>query len=398
MARLAQPKPQRTKGNRNGQGSVYQRKRDGLWCAAVTLEDGRRKVFYCHTQKEADDKLLEARGTKKAGLPFVPERLTVGQWLTYWLREIAPVEAGPKTLEGYELNVRLHLTPPLGKIPLKQLRPEQIERMMREMRAAGKSPRTIQSAHATLRNAIAQAMRREYAVRNVATMVSPPKQTRSKIPPPRIEDALALLAAVQGHHMGTVIFVALALGLRRGEVLGLRWEDVDLERRTLTVRNTVQRVQGFGLRVKPDPKSEYSERTVSMPQVIVDALAVHRERQVTLREAANGRWQGPDYFGGRMTGFVFTSTIGTVIEPRSVNRYYDAAVKRAGIPKQRFHDLRHNFAGLLLVQGVAPRVVQEMMGHSTIAITMNRYTHVPDALQRDAADRLDALLSGTQRV
>jgi integrase len=189
-----------------------------------------------------------------------------------------------------------------------------------------------------------------------------------------------------------MILVALGLGLRRGEVLGLKWEDIDLEARTLTVRRHVVRTKQAGRAIREGAKTRAGERTIVLPQLLVQALRRHQARQFEDRLLAGARWLGPSYVDRKPTGYVFTSTVGTVMEPRRVNAYFSRACERAGLSEHTFHGLRHDFGSLLLAAGVPPRVVQEMLGHANPYITMGRYQHVPDELQRDAADRLDAVL------
>jgi integrase len=205
------------------------------------------------------------------------------------------------------------------------------------------------------------------------------------------EEAKLTMAA--GEHLRACIEAVLETGMRRGEVLGLQWEDIDLEPRTLTVRRRVNRVGKIGLIIREGAKTESGSRTVILPQAVVQVLRTHAVRQREDRLAAGELWKGPDYTGGKPTGFLFTSSIGTVLEPRRVGVYFEDVRKRAGLDKHTFHGLRHDFASLLLAAGVPGRVVMEMMGHSNYSMTANRYQHVPDELQRAAADRLDALLA-----
>ncbi|MEE8507034.1 MAG: site-specific integrase [Kiloniellales bacterium] len=172
------------------------------------------------------------------------------------------------------------------------------------------------------------------------------------------------------------------MGLRKGEVLGLKWTDVDLDKRTLTVRASLQRIGGALVLV--EPKSRQSRRTVALPQTVIDAVRLHRARQLQERLLAGSRWQ--DH------GLVFSTTIGTPMDTRNLTRHFRKALRNAGLPLQRFHDLRHSCASLLLAQGVHPRVVMEILGHSQISLTMNTYSHVIDKLQHDAAAQIDAVL------
>ena len=174
-----------------------------------------------------------------------------------------------------------------------------------------------------------------------------------------------------------------SVGLRRGETLGLAWNDVDLDDGTLTVRQALQRIDGK-LRLTP-PKTKRSRRTIALPQTVVAALRMHRARQLQERLLAGSRWHD--------SGLVFTTTIGTPLEPRNVTRDFQRILAKAGLPRIRLHDLRHGCATLLLAQGVQPRVVMDILGHSTISVTMDTYSHVLATMRRDAADQIDAVLA-----
>jgi integrase len=220
-----------------------------------------------------------------------------------------------------------------------------------------------------------------------------PASARRKIAPPRREDLRRLLEVIREDRHQALVYLALGASLRRGEVLGLQSEDIDMEARTLTVRRRVNRVSKVGLLVREGAKTESGSRTIVIPQLVVKSLRTHGRYQLEDRLAAGELWKGPDYAGGKLTGFVFTSTIGTILEPHRVVNYFESVRRRAGLDKHTFHGLRHDFASLLLAAGVPGRVVMAMMGHSNYAVTANRYQHVPDELQREAADRLDAVLA-----
>jgi integrase len=378
----------------NGEGSIYFQQSRQRYAAAVSLDGGKRKVFYGKTRQEVAKKLSAALQRKEQGLPFVPERLTLGAWLDYWLEEVVKVEREPTTYAMYEIMVRKHIKPHLGAVRLAKLQPEQVERWLRQLERDGASLETRRSAMVRLRTALNLALKRGHVARNVAILVERPRVTRRKRPAPRIAELRRLLEVIREDRQQTLIYVALGASLRRGEVLGLHWEDVDLDARTLTVRRRVNRVgKGVGLIVREGAKSDSGVRTVVLPQLVIQALRAHRKRQLQDRLAAGERWKGPDYPEGKATGFIFTSEVGTVLEPRKVDSYFDSVRERAGLDSHTFHGLRHDFAGLLLAAGVPGRVVMEMMGHADYAITANLYQHVPDELQRLAADQLDAMLS-----
>jgi integrase len=248
--------------------------------------------------------------------------------------------------------------------------------------AAGLSPRTVQYHHAILRRALGQAHRWGLVSRNVAKLVDPPRVRRPEIRPLTPEQARTLLEAARGDRLEALYTVALAVGLRQGEALGLRWDDIDLDRGWLTVRNALQRL-GPGWQLV-EPKTARCRRTIALPSVVAAALQSHRTRQLQERLWAGARWQEND--------FVFASRIGTPLDGTNVTRRFQQLLRRSGLPRQRFHDLRHACASLLLAQGVHPRVVMETLGHSQVGLTMNTYSHVIPALQREAATQMDAVL------
>jgi integrase len=372
---------------RRGQneGSIY-RRNDGRWAAAISLgyRNGRRyrKAFYGKTRKEVQERLTAALRSHEQGLAVAPERQTVRQFLEAWLEESAKPNLRPRTYEGYAGHVHAHIVPVLGHIRLARLTPPAVQGFLNQKRQEGYAPRTIQYMHAVLRRALGQAYRWGLVAQNVATLVERPKAARQEVQPLSPEQARALLAAVQGDRLEALYSVALAVGLRKGEALGLSWDDLDLEAGTLRVRAALQRVNGKLQLV--EPKTDRSRRTIALPQSAIVSLRKHRVRQMQERLLAGSRWEE--------TGLVFTTTIGTPIDPRNVTRHFKNVLKKGALSEKRFHDLRHTCASLLLVQGVHPRVVMEVLGHSQISMTMDTYSHVMPVLQRHAAAQIDALL------
>jgi integrase len=276
-----------------------------------------------------------------------------------------------------------HLIPNLDRVPLEKLSPEHVQALLRAKTDEGLAPRTVHHLRALLRIALNRAMRWGLVVRNVAALADSPRIERFDVRMLAPAEAKQLLAAAEDDRLSALYSVALALGLRQGEALGLSWEDVDFEYRRLFVRHGLQRVDGE-LRLV-EPKTRQSRRTVAMPTVVIDALLHHKAGQSQERLLAGTRW--------RETGLVFTSTIGTPIEVGNLRRSFRRLLDKACLPRMRFHDLRHSCASLLLVQGVSARVVMETLGHANISITMDTYTHVMPELQRQAADAMDRLLS-----
>jgi integrase len=375
-------------GKRRGPGDGTIRKRtDGRWEARLRLgyENGKMqwKYIYGKTWREVSDQLKAAQHAQQQGLPVVVERQTVAQYLARWLEDSARRKVRPKTYDSYAQIVRLYIEPDLGPIQLSKLTWQQIDALLNKMIKAGLSPRTVRYCLAVLRMSLEKARKRSLVGQNVALLVDPPRAVRHEIRSLSPEEARVFLNTVRGDRLEALYSVAIALGLRQGEALGLRWEDVDMDKCTLRVRYALQRIDGKPQLV--EPKTQKSRRTIFMPQVTVNALRAHRVRQLEERLVAGTRW--------KEQGLVFTSTIGTPLDPRNAFRLFQEALQRAGLPHIRFHDLRHTCASLLLAQGVHPRVVMETLGHSQISLTMDTYSHVIPALQRDAADRMDALLS-----
>ncbi len=367
-----------------GEGGITKR-RDGRWMAQVDLgwEGGkrRRKALYGHTKREVQDKLRQTLHRMDHGLPPVPEQETVGTFLGRWL-EVKQGQVRQRTWKRYEQIVRAHLLPNLARIRLARLSPPDVAACLRRVEASA-SAYTARGARDVLRTALNQALRWELVSRNVAALTDAPRHRARQIEPLTPRQAHTLLAAVAGHQLEGLVTVAVGLGLRQGEALGLRWQDVDLEAGMLSVRQTLERggpEPRFG-----EPKTERSRRTVTMPDVVAAALRRHRTRQLEQRLAAGAQW--------RESGLVFTTSIGTPMDRSALHKAFKALLHTAGLPGIRYHDLRHTAATLLLTQGVDPRTIMETLGHSQISLTLNTYAHVMPALRRDAAAKMDAILS-----
>jgi len=369
------------------EGSITKRE-DGRWVARLTVgyEGGkqRRKCLYGRTREEVAGKLARALKAKQDGLPVSNDRLTFGQFLDKWLEDSVKPSVRPRTYDQYSQYVRLYIRPALGNIKLVKLSPENIQALLNRQVKKGLSARTAQLTHAIIRRALVQAYKWQLVPRNVATLVDPPRGARFEPTPLTPDETRAFLKAVKGDRLEAFYTVAVALGLRRGEALALRWKDIDLEAGTLTVRHTLQNLPGGGWNLA-EPKSRNSRRTLGLPAFSVQSLKDHRRRQRKERMIKGKDWQ--DH------GFVFASEVGTPLDGNNVYKRYKALLKENGLPDIRFHDLRHTAGTMLCIQGVHPRVAMETLGHSQIGLTMNLYTHVASELQREAAVKIDALLS-----
>lgn len=371
-----------------GEGSIFQRA-DGLWVGSVQVgyAGGRRhrKVIYGKTRKEVQGKMLQVlRGQEEQTLARAPERLTVGAFLARWLDTGASQRVRPTTLESYREIIRLHVEPHIGRVKLAKLTPEDVRAMLKALEDTGASPRRRSYARAVLRIALNHAIRDGLVIRNVAALTDAPRVEHAEVRPLSPEQVRAFLDSIRGDRLEALFVLAVATGLRRSELVGLAWEHVDLERASLRVVRGIQRVGGK-LVVLP-PKTERSKRTLSLPRIAVEALRAHRSRQREDRLLAGPRWQE--------NGLVFPSTIGTPMDGTNVNHRFHTLLKRAGLPPQRFHDLRHGAASLLLAQGVSMRAVMEQLGHSQMGTTSDLYSHIMPAALQENADQMDAILSG----
>jgi integrase len=307
----------------------------------------------------------------EAGLQPTSDRLTVAAYLEDWLAA-RRAKIRPATWRRYAGIVRTHHVPRIGRIPLAKLTPGDVEGMLRDMPGAA---RTRHHARAVLRTALARAVAHGLILRNPAALASAPRVEHREVQSLSPQHVRQLLEAIHGRRDEALYTLAIATGLRQGELLGLRWSDVDLTHGTLRVRHALQRVEGSLQLV--ETKTARSRRTVTLPAVAVEALRVHRTAQ-----------DGPI---GSM--YVFTTAVGTPLDGTNVTKRLQAVLAGAGLPRVTFHALRHTTASLLLAQGVHPRVVMEQLGHSPIRLTLDTYSHVIPALERDAANRMNAMLS-----
>lgn len=382
---------QSTKSTRRGhhEGTIRQRP-DGTWEARLSLPDGKRKSLYAKSQREVRDRLRAAQRDAENGLDLTARTQTVGQFLDRWLTDVAKPNLRPKTHHSYAQLVRLHLKPHLGHHQLAKLTPQHIQAMMTKQSAAGLSPRTVQYTRAVLRRALGQALKWSLVTRNVATLVDPPLSDQKEVTPLTVEQVARFLRATRDDRYGPLYHVAIGTGLRQGELFGLRWRDVDLDDASLTVRFAMQRIDGKPTFV--EPKTKRSRRTLALDPTTVDALRRQRIAQLEARLLAGAQWQDWD--------LVFASSIGTPLESSNVTHRFQeriaaiftAELKAGELTRQRFHDLRHCAASLLLGQGADMREIMEQLGHSQIAMTANTYTHLSKELKRATADRMGAAL------
>lgn len=351
-----------------GEGTIGQYK-DGRWVARLYQPDGTRKAFYGKTPKEVAQKLAAAKAQLQKGLPLPKERQTVKKYLEEWLA-IVQDKVKPKTYTRYRALVTVHLAPGLGRHILARLTPHQIELFYAEKQKSGLSPTTVHHIHAVLHRALDKAQRLGLVARNVCDLVDPPRIARKEMQVWSPEEAKTFLETIKGHRLEALFVLALTSGMRQGELLALRWDDLDLDRGKLSVCATLQNIGGK--MELSEPKTAGSRRQISLTPRAIDALRAHRARQNEERLHAGAYWQGYK--------LVFANQLGGPLDGTNLLKYwFYPLIERAGLPKIRFHDLRHTAATLLLRQGVNPKIVSEMLGHAKVQITLDTYSHVlPD--------------------
>ncbi len=365
----------------------YIQKRGSSWSAIVDLPPDpltgkrRRKRVTAATKREVENLIAATIQAAQGGFTDAG-RMTLREFLDRWQEAAAPT-LRPATRRRYADLIRLHLLPVLGSHRLAKLTAADVQRLYSDRLTAGLSPTSVRHVHGVLHRALDQAVRWGLLARNVTDAVDPPRRAT---PEARVWDAqqvMTVLSASVGDNLEALWRLALLTGMRRGELLGLRWRDVDLDRGVLAVRRTLSRGANSRL-VVGEPKTASGRRQIALPVSAVEVLRRHRVRQLELRLAA-----GPAYDDGDL---VFPNERGAALHPNSLNLRFHQLIARAGVPPIRFHDLRHTCATLMLANGEHPKVVQERLGHADIAMTMNLYSHVTAGMQRTAADRLDALI------
>jgi integrase len=365
--------------------SIY--RKNQRWYVQVDVPAGpdgkrrRRSVGGFRTKREAKAAEAEALRRIRDGVLVEPSRLTVGAYLTeLWLPSMAS-QVRATTLGGYRHNVRAYIVPRLGDIPLQRLSTARVGAFYGELVASGGqkgrplSPKTVRYVHTTLRRALRDAVADGLVVRNVAAQARPPRARRVEMHTWTAAEVGAFLASVSEDRLYAAWLLLATLGLRRGELLGLRWPDVDLTSGRIAIRNTLVMVDG-----KPamaEPKTAKGRRSLTLAPQVLEAVRVHRAHQAAERLS----W-GADYTD---SGLVVTTEDGRPMHPESLSSLFVRQAKRAGLSPIRLHDLRHSVASILLAKGVHPKVVSEQLGHATIALTLDTYSHVIPSLQQEAA-------------
>ena len=337
---------------------------------------------------EADKRLRELLTALDKGVFVKPVKDTLGEYLKSWLRDYCRPNLSSRTHELYSYICNKHLIPKLGNKRLVDIRPQHLQRLYAEKAESGLSNRTVQLIHVTLHKALKNAVKTGLLVRNAAESVDTPKIQRREMHVMSETDLHLFLEYAKGSPYYTFFYVGLFTGMRRAELLALRWSDVDLELCQISVTRSMQYIQAAapGNRISfKEPKTTKSKRSIALSPSTAITLREHQATQNELRESLG-------YPALSDSDLVFSHYDGSPLLPNSVTHAWIKLVRRCGLHGIRLHDARHTHASLLLKQGVHPKIVQERLGHGSIQITLDTYSHVAPGLQQAAANKFDDIV------
>lgn len=366
-----------------------------IWLVRIYLgrDDSGKRIYLnktIHGPKKAAQAWLHQRLTERdAGVAVKPAQQTLNDYLDRWLETAARPRVRPKTFVGYQNLLDRHIRPALGARPLSKISPLEVQQTFQAMQEKGLSARTIEYARMVLKQAFKQAIQWRLLTFNPCDGVQIPKRERPEMQALSPEQARRFLAVARSTRYGALFELALTTGLRPSEYLALKWEDIDFERGTLSVVRSLDAEPGGGYRLE-ETKTRNSRRVVKLLPNVLSALLEHRQAQQQQREQAGERWNEQ--------GFVFTNESGGPLDRHNLaHRHFRKILEEAGLPQIRLYDLRHTAATLALSAGVPVKVVSEMLGHSSVALTLDVYSHVLPHMQEDAARKMAALLEATER-
>jgi integrase len=365
----------------NNEGSLYRRK-DGLWCAQISL-DGRRLTKYGKSQKECREWIKEMISKIDGGLTFEATQLTVERFFETWLNG-KELSRRYGTVDNYRKTLNSYVLPKIGKMRLQEIGPTQIKQLYSLLKEEGKSARSVQAVHVVLHCALKQAVREGLIGRNPVDAVDRPRVEQAELQILNEDQARQFLIAASGSPFETIFYLALTTGMRKGELLGLKWADLDRGKGTLHIQRQLQQV-GWGGSTLVPPKTKSGRRKIKLGPSTLAQLEAHRERQELLKAAAGNQWQEND--------LMFTTRIGTFADQSKLSKEFKRILKEAQLPSIRFHDLRHTSISFLLEMGLPVNTVQHRAGHSKASVTVDIYGHAMVGTQNQAAERIDELVA-----
>ncbi len=375
----------------NGEGSIYKHRRNGKVVGyrgayfVYTADGPKRRYVNGKDREEVRQKLTKAMADRDSGIVVDDKNLSVGEYLDRWLFDCVRGTVRESTFSRDEYLIRNHIKPALGRIRLKNLNALHLQSFYRCRLDSGLSGSTVQKIHHVLHKALAQAVKWDLIPRNPAGAVKAPSPSKKEMHPLSADEARRLLEAARGDRFEALYVLAVYTGMRCGELLGLKWEDIDLENRTIRVRRTLTRTENGKKLGLGEPKTKKSRRTVKLSARVVEVLKQHRARQ-----AEEKLKSGVLY---RDQNLVFAGENGGLINPSNLRRRsYMPLLKRANLPRITFHDLRHTCASLLFQRSVHPKFVQELLGHASVAITLDTYSHMLPGMGGEVADTMGEAL------
>ena len=372
----------------NGEGGISRHKKSGLYMARYTVqtpEGSKRKTIYGKKRQDVADQLAKALADRADGIVFDDKNLTLGEYLDRWLSDAVRGTVRESTYSRDKYLVTNHVKPSIGRVKLKNLNARLLQSLYRERLDSGLSASTVQKIHHVLHKALTQAMRWDLIPRSPADSVKAPTPTPKEMHPLSANEARLLLEAAQGDKLEALYVLAIHTGMRRGELLALKWADVDLDLATVRVRRTLTRGEdGRGYVVGAATKSGKGRHVRLTPRA-VETLKRHRARQAKEQRKIGGLY--------RDQNLLFAGEGGNPINPSNLrNRSFKPLLERAGLPRITFHDLRHTCASLLFQRNVHPKIVQELLGHASVAITLDTYSHMLPGMGSEAADAMGEAL------
>ncbi len=348
-----------------GEGTIFYSESEGCWIAEIVLPDGTKKRKRSKRQQVVREWLQTSLSALKQGIYIKDNKITLSQFIDRFMEDIGAHTLRPKTIDTYWFLINKHIKPEIGDLRLTQIRPDHLQSLYSKKLDEGLSKRTVQFIHAIIRRILNQAVKWDLIIRNPTDAVTPPVPAK-KAPVTLSEDQVRIfLEAVKDHRWYPIYVLAVATGMREGEILGLRWQDVDLNQGVVSVNQTIENISGH-LSIG-QPKSDTAYRTIPLPVFALNVL-----KGMEMHE-----------------GLLFTTSTGKPVSPRNVLRHFQLTLERLGLPKVTFHSLRHLHASYLLRQNIHPKIVQERLGHSSIALTLDVYSHIIPTLQKEAAEKIN---------
>ena len=354
-----------------GEGSIF-KENTGYWCAEITMPDGKKKRKRSKKQHIVRKWLHDQQSAIQTNLLLKDERMTVAKYLDHFIDNVAAHTLARSTIRSYKYLIRDHIKPEIGQIKLVNLRPNHLQDLYSAKLNAGLSPRTVQYIHSVIRLSLNQALKSGLLYRNPTDGVTPPRPRRQVPKTLSAEQAKLFLVSINDHRWYPIYVLALMTGMRKGEILGLHWEDIDLEKGTANIKHTLVTVQGKSF--LSQPKSDNARRAITLSNTVIKVL---KQQQLYSKNE----------------GLVFTTSTVRPVSQRNLTRHFHLALAKLGIQRIRFHDLRHTAATLLLKANVHPKIVQDMLGHSSVVLTLDTYSHVIPGMQDEAAEEMDRIFS-----